>query len=95
MKFKLIRNLIFSPLEIIIDDKHIENVNTQDPDIDIYNNYEVIGIRADVEHIFYDTFEDAEGKVVVSLKEPLSANEPLGNPYHEPKIKGTSLECKE
>lgn len=97
MKFKLIRYLIFSPLELIIDDKHIENVNTHDPEIDIYDNYEVIGIRAgvDIYNKKHFEYEDYEEKVIISLKEPLSNTETLGNPYYEPKTKRTSLECKE
>ena len=97
MRFKLIRYLIFSPLELIIGDMHVENVDTHDPDIDIYNNYEVIGIRAGVDIYSRKHFdsEDYEEKVIISLKEPLSTNETLGNPYHEPKTKRTSLECKE
>ena len=64
MIFKAIRYLIYSPLILIIEDKRIENVDTHDPDIDIYDNYEVIGIRADIK--YFDNFE--EEAVVVSLK---------------------------
>ena len=61
MIFKKIRPLIFSPLVLIIGEQEINNVDVNDPEIDIYNYYEVIGIRA-------WAFIEDEGAVVISLK---------------------------
>lgn len=84
MTFKSIRHLIYSPLELIIGDMHVENVDTHASELDIYDDYEVIGIRAGVDiytnkHFEYDNYEP---KVVISLKESLTTIEGLGNPYH-------------
>ena len=46
MIFKTIRPLIFSPLVLIIGDEEIADVEVNDPAIDIYDYYEVIGISA-------------------------------------------------
>jgi len=64
MIFKAIRYLIYSPLILIIEDKKIYDVEVESPQLDIYNNYEVIGIRA--ESFIPDDY------VVISLKPTLS-----------------------
>lgn len=61
MIFKEIRYLIYSSLQLIIDDTHLYDVDTHDPAIDIYDYYEVIGIRSE--------YYDHEEYVVISLKE--------------------------
>ena len=61
MVFKTIRPLIFSPLVLIVGDEEIADVEVNDPAIDIYDYYEVIGITA-------WAFSEDEGAVVVSLK---------------------------
>ena len=66
MIFKAIRYLIYSPLMLIVEDKRIENVDTHDPDIDIYDNYEVIGIRAGIRYRF--SGDESEEKLIISLK---------------------------
>ena len=77
MIFKDSRPLIYSRLELIVDGRHIEQVETNDPAIDIYDYYEVIGIRAGID--YYSSFDlDGalnhydEAKVIISLKETLS-----------------------
>lgn len=60
MIFAQIRSLIFSPLILIVEGKKLYDVETLDPAIDIYDYYEVIGIRAD--------YYDHETYIVVSLK---------------------------
>ena len=60
MTFKEIRYLIYSSLQLIVDDIHLYDVDTHDQAIDIYNNYEVIGIRSE--------YWDHEEYVVISLK---------------------------
>ena len=75
MIFKSIRNLIFSRLELVIGDVTIENVDVNDPAIDIYDYYEVIGIRAGVdiytkEHFDYDDYEE---KLIISLKSTITS----------------------
>lgn len=60
MIFAQIRSLIFSSLILIIDDKKLYDIDISDPAIDIYDYYEVIGIRAD--------YYDHEEYIVVSLK---------------------------
>ena len=71
MIFKSIRPLIFSRLELIIGDEDIEDVEVNDPAIDIYDYYEVIGIRAGVN--YFDSWKDYEGRVVISLKPTLTS----------------------
>lgn len=66
MIFAQLRNLIYSSLILIIDDKKIYDVDTHDPDIDIYDTYEVIGVRS--------SYYDHEEYVVVSLKPSLISN---------------------
>ena len=66
MIFKAIRPLIFSPLVLIVDGEEIENVEVNDPAIDIYDYYEVIGIRA-------WAFMENEGAVVISLKPTITS----------------------
>lgn len=61
MIFKTIRQLIFSPLVLIVDGEKIENVGVNDPAIDIYDYYEVIGISA-------WAYAEDNGAVVVSLR---------------------------
>lgn len=57
--------MIFSPLALIVDGEEIENVEVNDPAIDIYDYYEVIGIRA-------WAFMEDECAVVISLKPTIS-----------------------
>ncbi len=71
MIFKQIRPLIFSRLELIIGDENIEDVEVNDPAIDIYDYYEVIGIRAGVN--YFDSWKDYEGRVIISLKPTLTS----------------------
>ena len=66
MIFKTIRPLIFSPLALIVGDEEIADVEVNDPAIDIYDYYEVIGISA------WAYAEDI-GAVVVSLR-PIITN---------------------
>ena len=61
MIFKEIRYLIHSALQLIVDDTHVYDVEVNDPAIDIYDYYEVIGITA-------WAFAEDNGAVVVSLK---------------------------
>ena len=83
MRFKEIRNLIFSPVELIIDDKHIENIVISDF-TNIYDDYEVIGIRADYDEYIrkHQDCDYIESRIVISLKETLTTTRELGNPYH-------------
>ena len=60
MTFKEIRYLIYSALQLIVDDSHLYDVDTHDQAIDIYNDYEVIGIRSE--------YYDHEEYIVISLK---------------------------
>ena len=69
MIFKAIRYLIYSSLQLVIDNTHLYDVDTHDPAIDIYNNYEVIGIRSE----YYDN----EEYVVISLKPTISKTQPV------------------
>ena len=69
MIFKAIRYLIYSSLQLVIDNTHLYDVDTHDPAIDIYNNYEVIGIRSE----YYDN----EEYVVISLKPTISKTRPV------------------
>lgn len=96
MVFKEIRDLIFSPVDLIIDDKHIENIVISDF-TDLYNDYEVIGIRSDYDKyvIKHQDYDYIESKVVISLKETLSKNEGLDDSYIKQKQKGINIECKE
>ena len=64
MIFKNIRSLIYSPLELVVNDEKIDNVEVNDPAIDVYNYYEVIGIRAAIK--YFDNFE--EERLIISLK---------------------------
>ena len=64
MTFKDIRYLVYSPLNLIVGDINIDNVDTHDDSIDIYNNYEVIGIRSTVK--YYNSL--AEERLIISLK---------------------------
>lgn len=66
MIFKSIRPLIFSPLVLIVDGEEVDNVEVNDPAIDIYDYYEVIGIRA-------WAFMENEGAVVISLKPTITS----------------------
>ena len=61
MIFKKIRPLIFSPLVLIVGDEEIADVEVNDPAIDIYDYYEVIGISA-------WAYAEDNGAVVVSLR---------------------------
>ena len=65
MKFKQLRNLIYSPLELIIGDKHLENVEVRDEAFNKYDNYDVIGIRS-ATHFRSEYYY--ESNVVISLK---------------------------
>lgn len=69
MIFKAIRYLIYSSLQLVIDDIHLYDVDTHDQAIDIYNNYEVIGIRSE--------YYDHEEYVVISLKPTISKTRPI------------------
>ena len=69
MIFKAIRYLIYSSLQLVINDSHIYDVDTHDQAIDIYNNYEVIGIRSE--------YYDYEEYVVISLKPTISKTRPV------------------
>lgn len=69
MIFKAIRYLIYSSLQLIIDDTRLYDVDTHDQAIDIYNNYEVIGIRSE--------YYDYEEYVVISLKSAISKTRPV------------------
>ena len=60
MIFKEIRYLIYSSLQLIVDDRHLYDVDTRDQAIDIYNDYEVTSIRSE--------YYDHEEYVVISLK---------------------------
>lgn len=71
MIFKSIRPLIYSPLDLIIGDETIENVDVNDPAIDIYDYYEVIGIRAGVDYYF--SGDEAEEKLIISLKPTITS----------------------
>lgn len=71
MIFKQIRPLIFSRLELIIGDENIEDVEVNDPAIDIYDYYEVIGIRAGVN--YFDSWKDYESRVIISLKPTITS----------------------
>ena len=64
MIFKVIRPLIHSPLILVIGEEEVFDVDTSDPKVDIYNYYEVIGIRA--------TYWDREDYVEISLKPTIS-----------------------
>lgn len=66
MIFKAIRHLIFSPLVLIIGEEEIANVEVNDPSIDIYDYYEVIGIRS-------WAFTEDDGAVVISLKPTITS----------------------
>jgi hypothetical protein len=66
MIFKAIRHLIFSPLVLIVDGEEIDNVEVNDPAIDIYDYYEVIGIRS-------WAFTEDDGAVVISLKPTITS----------------------
>ena len=73
MKFKDIKNLIYSPILLIIGDKttypiSIDNIPFK------YDNFEVIGIRS-----LNDDSTNYEDAVVISLKEPLFINDFLDN----------------
>lgn len=83
MVFKEIRNLIFSPVELIIDGEHAGNVVLNDF-TELYDDYEVIGIRADYDEyvIKHQDYDYIESRVVISLKETLTTTRELGNPYH-------------
>ena len=61
MIFKEIRYLIYSSLQLIVDDTHLYDVEVNDPAIDIYDYYEVIGISA-------WAYAEDNGAVVVSLR---------------------------
>ena len=69
MIFKAIRYLIYSSLQLVINDSHIYDVDTHDPATDIYDNYEVIGIRSE--------YYDHEEYVVISLKPTISKTRPI------------------
>ena len=71
MIFKAIRPLIFSRLELIIGDEDIEDVEVNDPAIDIYDYYEVIGIRAGVDYYF--SGDEASEKLIISLKPTITS----------------------
>lgn len=66
MIFKTIRPLIFSPLVLIVGDEEIADVEVNDPAIDIYDYYEVIGIRA-------WAYAEDNGAVVVSLRPTITS----------------------
>lgn len=66
MIFKTIRPLIFSPLVLIVGDEEIADVEVNDPAIDIYDYYEVIGISA-------WAFMEDDGAVVISLKPTITS----------------------
>ena len=66
MIFKTIRPLIFSPLVLIVGDEEIADVEVNDPAIDIYDYYEVIGISA-------WAYAEDNGAVVVSLKPTITS----------------------
>ena len=66
MIFKTIRRLIFSPLILIIGEEEITDIEVNDPAIDIYDYYEVIGIRA-------WAFMENEGAIVISLKPTITS----------------------
>ena len=70
MIFKKLRPLIYSPLDLIIGDIRVENVEVNDPEIDMYDYYEVIGIRAGVDYYIFGS--NAEGRIIVSLKSTLT-----------------------
>ena len=71
MIFKSIRNLIFSPLVLIVDGEEVDNVEVNDHSIDIYDYYEVIGIRAGVNYYF--SGDEAEEKLIISLKPTITS----------------------
>lgn len=66
MIFKAVRHLIYSPLVLIVDGEEIDNVEVNDPAIDIYDYYEVIGIRS-------WTSTENDGAVVISLKPTITS----------------------
>jgi len=74
MIFKAIRYLIFSRLDLIIEDQRVNNVEVTDPALDKYDYYEVIGIRSRVD------FEYDESVIVLSLK-------PTATAYYEDYLK--------
>lgn len=66
MNFKQLRNLIYSPLDLIIGDKHLENVEVRDEAFNKYDNYKIIGIRAGINYYF--SGDEAAEKLIISLK---------------------------
>ena len=56
---------MFSRLELIIGDENIEDVEVNDPAIDIYDYYEIVGISA-------WAYAEDNGAVVVSLRPTIS-----------------------
>ena len=71
MIFKAIRPLIFSPLVLIVDGEEVDNVEVNDPAIDIYDYYEVIGIRAGIDYYF--SGDEAAEKLIISLKPTITS----------------------
>ncbi len=94
MRFKEIRELIFCDIKLVIHDKVVENFYNYD---DYYDEYEVIGIRADVKPV---QVKDAlchtfNARVIISLKETLSTSENLGQIWHETTNLHNVSVCKE
>jgi len=90
MKFKSIRNLIYSPVLLVIGESTIYpmTITNISP---YYDEFEVIGIRA--LNAGATNWEDA---VVISLKEPAYITETLGKKYWEETkdLRNTSI-CEE
>ena len=89
MIFKNIKNLIYSPILLVVGKDTLYPMSVENIPL-IYDKYDVIGIRS--LNSVQTNYEDA---VVISLKEPLTVAEGLGNPYHNVKNKNILVECKE
>lgn len=76
----MLRDVIFSDVVLIVNDKRIDNVDLKDDSIDIYDDYEVIGIRSNA----VATPSMVYSCVVVSLK-------PTAVPSYDTFINGVKL----
>ena len=89
MKFREVKDLIYSPLLLVIGDKKLYPISVERVP-ELYDRFEVIGIRS-----LNDASTNYEDAIVVSLKEPLYATESRGDRvWHDTKdLRNTSI-CK-
>lgn len=66
MCFNDIRFLIYSDLDLIVDGKRIKHVDISSDTIDMYDDYEVIGIRSEL-------IDNFDSKIVISLSSSITS----------------------